>query len=187
MIEIYLNESFVYNNKLWHLIWNLNLFLEYNANLSSSFYRKQKTSAYRISKVFNQSSNPIFHHLLRHIKQLVSHHPFQFDCVSLFRSSSPYIIDPFLTGNKELVALFCNMKGALSLFPDPVQVGNYFYPRFLSPIFFFFLMYQSQSVLFTARASERKKTRMRRINFSVDWRFSCMLFFLVNFSAKRRN
>lgn len=138
MIEIYLNESFVYNNKLWHLIWNLNLFLEYNANLSSSFYRKQKTSAYRISKVFNQSSNPIFHHLLRHIKQLVSHHPFQFDCVSLFRSSSPYIIDPFLTGNKELVALFCNMKGALSLFPDPVQVGNYFYPRFLSPIFFFF-------------------------------------------------
>lgn len=124
---------------MWHLIWNLNLFLEYNAYLLSSVYRKKKkhkTSAYRISKVFNQSSNPIFHHLLRHIKQLVSHHPFQFDCVSLFRCSSPYIIDPFLTGNKELVALFCNMKGALSLFPDPVQVGNYFYPRFLFPSFF---------------------------------------------------
>lgn len=148
--------------------------------------KKQKTSAYRISKVFNQSSNPIFHHLLRHIKQLVSHHPFQFDCVSLFRCSSPYIIDPFLTGNKELVALFCNMKGALSLFPDPVQVGNYFYPRFLSPSFFFDVSIPIGFV-YSQSIREKKKTRMRRINFSVDWRFSCMLFFLVNFSAKRRN
>lgn len=172
MIEIYLNESFVYNNKLWHLIWNLNLFLEYNANLSSSFYRKQKTSAYRISKVFNQSSNPIFHHLLRHIKQLVSHHPFQFDCVSLFRSSSPYIIDPFLTGNKELVALFCNMKGALSLFPDPVQVGNYFYPRFLSPIFFFFDVSIPIGFVYSQSIREKK-------NANATYQFFSWLTFLV--------
>lgn len=148
---------------MWHLIWNLNLFLEYNANPLSSVYWK-KTSAYRISKVFNQSSNPIFHHLLRHIKQLVSHHPFQFDCVSLFRCSSPYIIDPFLTGNKELVALFCNMKGALSLFPDPVQVGNYFYPRFLSPSFFFDV---SIPIGFVYSQSIREKKKKRECDVSI--------------------